>query len=66
MDPVLSHTDDPAPFEAELKQREKALGANHPDVAESCSNLAILYNQKGDTGEHCERCNDSCFVVSLM
>ena len=42
--------DDPAPFEAELKQREKSLGLRHPDVAESCSNLAILYNQKGDTG----------------
>ncbi len=45
--------DDPAPFEAELKQRERALGMNHPDVAESCSNLAILYNQKGDTGGGC-------------
>mmetsp|Transcript_16128 Transcript_16128/g.44039 ORF Transcript_16128/g.44039 Transcript_16128/m.44039 type:complete len:886 (+) Transcript_16128:261-2918(+) len=47
--PVPLAPDDPAPFEAELKQREKALGPRHPDVAESCSNLAILYNQKGDT-----------------
>lgn len=45
--------DDPRPFEAELKKREAALGANHPDVAESCGNLAILYNQKGQTGGVC-------------
>jgi hypothetical protein len=44
--------DDPAPFEEELRQREMALGPDHPDVAESCSNLAILYNQKGDSGEY--------------
>lgn len=43
--------DDPAPFEAELAQREKQLGPNHPDVAEACSNLAILYNQKGETSQ---------------
>ena len=40
--------EDPAPYEEELKIREKELGAQHPDVAEACSNLAILYNQKGD------------------
>ncbi|KAK9826624.1 hypothetical protein WJX74_006438 [Apatococcus lobatus] len=40
--------EDPAPFEAELAAREAALGPEHVDVAESLSNLAILYNQKGD------------------
>ena len=40
--------EDPAPFEAELAAREAALGLEHVDVAESLSNLAILYNQKGD------------------
>ncbi len=39
-------TDDPAAFESELLQRERQLGPDHPDVAEACSNLAILYNQK--------------------
>ncbi|KIZ03119.1 Nephrocystin-3 [Monoraphidium neglectum] len=42
--------DDPAPFEAELRSREKQYGANHPAVAESCSNLAILFNQRGEYG----------------
>jgi hypothetical protein len=42
--------DDPAPFEAELRSREKQYGANHPAVAESCSNLAILFNQRGEVG----------------
>ncbi len=46
----VCHTDDPRPFEEELKQREATLGPAHPDVAESCSNLATLYNQKGDSG----------------
>ncbi|KAJ9516820.1 hypothetical protein QJQ45_027229 [Haematococcus lacustris] len=41
--------DDPRPFEEELKQRERSLGPDHPDVAEVCSNLAIVYNQKGQT-----------------
>jgi tetratricopeptide (TPR) repeat protein len=40
--------EDPAPFMAELGAREQQYGPNHPAVAESCSNLAILYNQKGD------------------
>ncbi|PNW77316.1 hypothetical protein CHLRE_10g431150v5 [Chlamydomonas reinhardtii] len=40
--------DDPAAFEAELASREDQLGPAHPDVAEACSNLAILYNQKGE------------------
>jgi hypothetical protein len=40
--------DNPAPFEAELRAREREYGASHPAVAESCSNLAILYNQQGD------------------
>jgi hypothetical protein len=30
----------------ELREREKQLGYEHPDVAESATNLAILYNQK--------------------
>jgi centrosomal protein CEP104 len=40
--------EDPAPFMAELGAREQQYGPNHAAVAESCSNLAILYNQKGD------------------
>lgn len=40
--------EDPAPFIAELSAREQQYGPNHPAVAESCSNLAILHNQKGD------------------
>ncbi|GFR45564.1 hypothetical protein Agub_g6958 [Astrephomene gubernaculifera] len=40
--------DDATAFEAELASREETLGPDHPDVAESCSNLAILYNQKGE------------------
>jgi len=40
--------DDPSVYERELAQREKDLGPEHPDVAESLSNLAILYNQQGD------------------
>lgn len=42
--------DDPAPFIRELSAREQQYGAQHAAVAESCSNLAILYNQKGDYG----------------
>lgn len=34
--------------EAELRRREAILGPNRPEVAESLSNLAILYNQRGD------------------
>jgi len=49
--PPVAAPDDPRPFEAELKEREKRLGRDHPEVAESCSNLAILYNQKGDAGK---------------
>ena len=33
--------------EAELRRREAILGPNRPEVAESLSNLAILYNQRG-------------------
>ena len=40
--PPLPAADDPAPFEEELSQREAQLGPDHPDVAETCSNLAIL------------------------
>jgi tetratricopeptide (TPR) repeat protein len=40
--------EDPAPFVSELTAREQQYGPNHPAVAESCSNLAILYNQKGN------------------
>ncbi|KAF8056211.1 CEP104 [Scenedesmus sp. PABB004] len=42
--------EDPAPFAAELAARERQYGPSHPAVAESCSNLAILYNQAGDYG----------------
>jgi CHAT domain-containing protein/tetratricopeptide (TPR) repeat protein len=34
-------------FERSLMIREKALGANHPDVAASLSNLAVLYGRQG-------------------
>jgi centrosomal protein CEP104 len=40
--------EDPAVYERELAQRESELGPEHPDVAESLSNLAILYNQQGE------------------
>ncbi|EIE20654.1 hypothetical protein COCSUDRAFT_30401 [Coccomyxa subellipsoidea C-169] len=36
--------------EAELRHREAVLGPTHPDLADSLSNLAILYNQQGDFG----------------
>jgi centrosomal protein CEP104 len=40
--------EDPAPFEEELHRREATLGPSHPLVAEAASNLAIIYNQRGD------------------
>ncbi|KAK9803394.1 hypothetical protein WJX72_004936 [[Myrmecia] bisecta] len=40
--------EDPAPYEAELASRIKALGPDHVEVAESLSNLAILYNSRGE------------------
>ncbi|KAG7668381.1 putative Centrosomal protein of 104 kDa [Nannochloris sp. 'desiccata'] len=40
--------EDPAPFEEELRRREATLGPSHPHVAEAASNLAIIYNQRGD------------------
>jgi centrosomal protein CEP104 len=40
--------EDPAPFEEELRRREATLGPSHPSVAEAASNLAIIYNQRGD------------------
>jgi centrosomal protein CEP104 len=43
--------DDPAAYEHELAQREAELGPDHPDVAETLSNLAILYNQQGEYGK---------------
>ena len=47
-DAVASATgDDPKPYLAELANREKQFGKDHPRVAETCSNLAILYNQQG-------------------
>lgn len=47
-DAVASATgDNPAPYLAELTHREKQFGKDHPRVAETCSNLAILYNQQG-------------------
>ena len=42
--------EDPAPFEDELRRREATLGLSHPAVAEAASNLAIIYNQRGDSG----------------
>ncbi|KAL3152527.1 hypothetical protein ABBQ32_001559 [Trebouxia sp. C0010 RCD-2024] len=38
--------DDPRAYEAELAARERTLGPDHPDVAESLTNIAILYNQR--------------------
>ena len=32
----------------ELQQREALYGPNHPNLADSLSNLAILYNQSGE------------------
>lgn len=40
--------DDPTPFLQELRAKEQQYGRSHPAVAEACSNLAILYNQRGD------------------
>ena len=34
-------------FRRALAIREKALGENHPDVAQSLNNLAVLYEKKG-------------------
>lgn len=42
-----SPEDDPAVYEAEVREREARLGAAHPDVAEAICNLAILHNQVG-------------------
>ena len=44
--PTEHSQDDPRAYEAELAAREKALGPDHPDVAESLTNIAILYNQR--------------------
>ena len=44
---VTEHSqDDPRAYEAELAARERTLGPDHPDVAESLTNIAILYNQR--------------------
>lgn len=44
---VTEHSqDDPRAYEAELASRERTLGPDHPDVAESLTNIAILYNQR--------------------
>ena len=32
----------------EIQQREALYGPNHPNLADSLSNLAILYNQSGE------------------
>ncbi len=42
--------EDPAFFEEELRRRTAELGPTHPAVANAASNLAIVYNQKGDAG----------------
>jgi len=44
--PAEHSQDDPRAYEAELAVRERALGPDHPDVAESLTNIAILYNQR--------------------
>ena len=41
--------DDTALYEAELRRREETLGPKHPAVAETASNLAILFNQVSAT-----------------
>jgi hypothetical protein len=47
--PVLARAaSEEAIHEAELRHREALLGPSHPDLADSLSNLAILYNQRGD------------------
>ncbi len=38
-------------YRKSLAMREKALGADHPDVAQSCNNLAELYRVLGRYGE---------------
>ena len=40
--------DGPGALEAELRDKERQLGANHVEVAETCSALAIVHNQNGD------------------
>ena len=40
--------EDPAPFEEELRRREASLGPTHTAVAEAATNLAIIYNQRGE------------------
>ncbi|GAX83266.1 hypothetical protein CEUSTIGMA_g10692.t1 [Chlamydomonas eustigma] len=47
-EPTTASGDDPAPYLEELAQRERQFGKDHPRVAETASNLAILYNQHGD------------------
>jgi len=44
----LAEYEDPALFERELHAREATLGPGHPAVAEAASNLAIIYNQRGE------------------
>lgn len=44
----VPNADDPASYARELRKRERELGPDHVEVAEMCSNLAILYNQNGD------------------
>lgn len=48
IDDGVGMEEDPQVYEEELAMREEELGPEHPDVAESLSNLAILYNQKGE------------------
>ncbi|KAK9901713.1 hypothetical protein WJX75_009833 [Coccomyxa subellipsoidea] len=46
--PHYNAASEEAIHEAELRHREALLGPSHPDLADSLSNLAILYNQRGD------------------
>ena len=33
--------------------REKVLGADHPDIAQSCNNLGLLYKTRGELDKAC-------------
>jgi len=45
--PKLSYAEAEPLYKRSLAIREKALGPDHPDVAQSLNNLAVLYNTQG-------------------
>ncbi|KAG1659551.1 hypothetical protein FOA52_015355 [Chlamydomonas sp. UWO 241] len=49
--PPAVTADEPGPYLEEISQREAQHGKDHPRVAETCSNLAILYNQRGEAAQ---------------